>query len=171
MLSYGRSCRERVDFVRAAGRCPSLNGYVRSVETLTAPLWAVPAKRPHQSVGWRVRCQQVFLPGNSAETRGDAGCTSAPTWWATRRTIRSPSAADNRFPVSASPSVRRSILKRPSGLSMTSTTAGSSSQAAMAGPSAVRNIRAPRETASAVKESHHPRPRRSRPPNAVEFAG
>src|SRR5260370_376515 len=34
------------------------------------------------------------VSGSSAETRGEAGCTSAPTGWATRRTTRSPSAAE-----------------------------------------------------------------------------
>ena len=42
----------------------------------------------------------------------------------------------------------RSTQSRPSGLSMTSTTPGSSSQAAIAGPSAVRSMRAPRDTTS-----------------------
>ena len=40
--------------------------------------------------------------------------------------MRSPSAGDRRSPVSASPSDSRSIQSRPSGLSITSTIAGSS---------------------------------------------
>jgi hypothetical protein len=62
--------------------------------------------------------------------------------------IRSPSAGASHAPVSASPSVSRSIQMRPSGLSMTSITAESSSHAAIAGPNAVRNMRAPRVIAS-----------------------
>ena len=46
------------------------------------------------------------------------------------------------------PPASRSTQSRPSGLSMTSTTPASSSQTAMAGPSAVRSMRAPREIAS-----------------------
>ena len=77
-------------------------------------------------------------------TRGLPGWTSAPTWCATRRTIRSPSAADIRSPVSSRPPARRSIHSRPSGFSITSAMLASSSQAAIRGPSAVRSIRAPR---------------------------
>jgi hypothetical protein len=46
----------------------------------------------------------------------------------------------------------RSTQSRPSGLSITSTMMGSSSQAAIDGPSAVRNMRAPRDTTSDWKE-------------------
>jgi hypothetical protein len=42
----------------------------------------------------------------------------------------------------------RSIQSRPSGLSITSTIDGSSRKPAMAGPGAVRSMRAPREKAS-----------------------
>ncbi len=42
----------------------------------------------------------------------------------------------------------RSIHNRPSGLSITSTIEGSSRKVAIAGPSAVRSMRAPREKAS-----------------------
>ena len=62
-------------------------------------------------------------------------CTSMPTWYATRRTMRSP--------VSDRPSERRSIHSRPSGLTITSTTPRSSSRRAMPGPSALRSMRAP----------------------------
>jgi hypothetical protein len=82
---------------------------------------------------------------------GDAWVTGmdlGPTWCATRRMIRSPSAGASHSPVSASPSASRSIQILPSGLSMTLMTPGSSSHAAIAGPNAVRNMRAPRETAS-----------------------
>ncbi|MNV75748.1 hypothetical protein D3C71_1690620 [compost metagenome] len=58
--------------------------------------------------------------------------------------MRSPSAADSRSPVSDSPSESRSIQMRPSGFSITSTTVASSRKRPMAGPSAVRSIRAPR---------------------------
>ena len=51
-------------------------------------------------------------------------------------------------PVSASPSDSRSTQIRPSGFSITSTTAGSSRKRAIAAPSAVRNMRAPRAIAS-----------------------
>jgi len=51
-------------------------------------------------------------------------------------------------PVSASPSDSRSIQSRPSGLSITSTIDGSSRNRAMAGPRAVRSMRAPRVIAS-----------------------
>lgn len=44
----------------------------------------------------------------------DATRTSAPTWCATRRTMRSPSAARSVSPVSASPSLNWSIQRRPS---------------------------------------------------------
>ena len=87
------------------------------------------------------------VSGSSAESRGAPAWTSAPTWWATSRTIRSPSSGDSRSPVSARPEDSRSIQSRPSGLSMTSTTPASSSQPAMAGPSAVRSMRAPRAKA------------------------
>jgi hypothetical protein len=73
-------------------------------------------------------------------------------WCATRRTIRSPSAGDRVSPVSLSPPPSLSTQSRPSVLSITSTMAGFSSQAAMEGPSAVRNIRAPRDVASARKD-------------------
>ncbi|WP_407190083.1 hypothetical protein [Bradyrhizobium centrosematis] len=43
---------------------------------------------------------------------------------------------------------RLSIQSRPSGLSITSTIEGSSRNEAIAGPSAVRSMRAPREKAS-----------------------
>ncbi len=56
--------------------------------------------------------------------------------------MRSPSAGDRRSPVSDSPSDSRSIQMRPSGFSITSTTEASSRNRAMAGPSAVRSIRA-----------------------------
>ena len=62
--------------------------------------------------------------------------------------MRSPSAADSSSPVSLIPSPSRSSHRRPSGFSITSMTAGSSSQAAIDGPSAVRSIRAPRDFAS-----------------------
>ena len=101
------------------------------------------------------RRQQAFellpVPGSSAETRGDPGWTSAPTWCATRRMMRSPSSADRRSPVSSSPPASRSIQSRPSGLSMTSPTLASSSQPPIAGPNAVRSIRAPRAWASGRK--------------------
>ena len=61
--------------------------------------------------------------------------------------------ATERAPVSDSPADRRSIHSRPSGLSITSTTAGSSRNAAMSGPSAVRSMRAPRVTASALHDA------------------
>ncbi len=54
--------------------------------------------------------------------------------------------------LSARPSLSRSIHSLPSGLSITSTTAGSSRNVAMAGPSAVRNMRALREDTSDRKE-------------------
>ena len=66
--------------------------------------------------------------------------------------MRSPSAAERRSPVSANPVDNLSIQSRPSGFSITSTMAGSSRKAAIAGPSAVRSIRAPRETVSDWKE-------------------
>src|SRR6202023_437715 len=44
-------------------------------------------------------------------------------------------------------------VPHPSGLSMTSTMAGSSSQFAIAGPKAVRNMRAPRAVASLLRAS------------------
>jgi hypothetical protein len=66
--------------------------------------------------------------------------------------IRSPSADASQAPVSASPSVSRSIQILPSGLSMTSMTAGSSSHVAIADPSAVRSMRVPREIASGRRE-------------------
>jgi hypothetical protein len=49
--------------------------------------------------------------------------------------------------------VRRSIHRRPSGLSMISTMAGSSSQPVMAGPIAVRSMRTLREAASDLRET------------------
>ncbi len=64
--------------------------------------------------------------------------------------MRSPSEKERQLPASASPSVRRSIQSRPSGFSITSTTEGSSSHAAMPGPKAVRSIRAPRAVVSAL---------------------
>jgi hypothetical protein len=51
-------------------------------------------------------------------------------------------------PLSSRPPDNRSIQSRPSGLSITSTIEGSSRKEAMAGPRAVRSIRAPREKAS-----------------------
>lgn len=62
--------------------------------------------------------------------------------------MRSPSAAASVMPVSLMPSPSRSTHSRPSGFSITSITAASSSQAAIDGPSAVRSIRAPRVFAS-----------------------
>ena len=62
--------------------------------------------------------------------------------------MRSPSAADSVRPLSSSPPDSRSIQSRPSGLSITSTIDGSSRKVAIAGPSAVRSMRAPREKAS-----------------------
>jgi hypothetical protein len=59
-----------------------------------------------------------------------------------------PSAADSLSPVSASPSESRSTQMRPSGFSITSTTAGSSRNRAIDAPSAVRSIRAPRAIVS-----------------------
>jgi hypothetical protein len=90
--------------------------------------------------------------GSSAERRGRSAWTSAPTWCATRRMIRSPSAALRRWPVSSSTLASRSIQSRPSGFSITSTTSASSSQPAIPGPSAVRSMRAPRRRASEWKE-------------------
>jgi hypothetical protein len=62
--------------------------------------------------------------------------------------MRSPSAAEQLMPVSLMPSPSRSTHSRPSGFSITSMTAASSSQAAIDAPSAVRSIRAPRVFAS-----------------------
>jgi hypothetical protein len=68
-------------------------------------------------------------------------------------TMRSPSSADSRFPVSLRPRVRRSIHGRPSGLSMISTMVGSSSQPVIVGPIAVRSMRTLREAASDLRET------------------
>jgi hypothetical protein len=67
--------------------------------------------------------------------------------------MRSPSAGVSTAPVLNRPVDKRSIHSRPSGLSITSTTAGSSRNAAMSGPSAVRSMRAPRVTASALDDA------------------
>jgi hypothetical protein len=66
-----------------------------------------------------------------------------------------PLAVSRRQPLSGivRPSVSRSIHKRPSGLSMISTMAGSPSQFAIAGPNAVRSMRAPRAVASFLRAS------------------
>jgi hypothetical protein len=97
--------------------------------------------------------------GQLCRDRGAPAWTSAPTWWATSRTIRSPSAADSRSPVSASPLDSRSIQSLPSGFSITSTMPGSSRKAAIAGPSAVRSRRAARDRLGPKGMNGHPRPR------------
>ena len=75
---------------------------------------------------------------------------AAPQFDVVRLQLRSPSAADRRSPVLASPSDSRSTQIRPSGFSMTSTTDGSCSRVEMAGPSAVRSMRAPRSTVACL---------------------
>src|SRR5215472_8130983 len=57
------------------------------------------------------------------------------------------------LPGSLRPPAKRSIHSRPSGLSMISTMAGSSSQASIACPIAVRSIPMPREAASELGET------------------
>ena len=54
------------------------------------------------------------------------------------------------LPGVSEPSARRSIHSRPSGFSITSATAGSSSHAAVPGPKGVRSIRATRAVVSAL---------------------
>jgi hypothetical protein len=51
-------------------------------------------------------------------------------------------------PLSSRPPDSRSIHRRPSGFSITSTIEGSSRKVAIAGPSAARSMRAPREKIS-----------------------
>ncbi len=81
-------------------------------------------RRQRRACGWRrsaprrpaaaAPSNRSPVSGSSAETRGEPGCTSAPTWWATRRTIRSPSAADITRPLSSRPpDSGRSTAGRP----------------------------------------------------------
>ena len=101
-------------------------------------------RRRPRACGWRRRrattggsrpSKRSPVSGSSAETRGVPAWTSAPTWCGdragrcARRRRRDPGA-----PVSTSPAASRSTQSRPSGLSITSTTPGSSSQAAIGGP-------------------------------------
>jgi hypothetical protein len=57
------------------------------------------------------------VSGNSAETREPAAWTSAPTWWATNRTMRSPFGVSIVSPVSAKPPIcqRRTFIAAQSG--------------------------------------------------------
>ncbi|MCY1303111.1 hypothetical protein D9M70_528030 [compost metagenome] len=90
------------------------------------------------------------VSGSSALSSGLLRCTSWPTCAATRRMIRSPSPAAS-VPNLERPAERRSSQSTPSGLSITSTTSGSSRAAAISGPIAVRSmcVRRFREAAAA----------------------
>jgi hypothetical protein len=63
---------------------------------------------------FRPEARRSPVPGNSAQTRGEPAPTSAPTWRATRRTMRSPSRGNRVSPVSKCPVDSGSIHKRPS---------------------------------------------------------
>src|SRR6185295_17546747 len=90
------------------------------------------------------------VSGSSAETIGALSVTSRRTCAATRRMMRSVSAAPMCWPESARPDVARSIHRRPSGLTITSSTVGSARAAAMVGPKAVRSICRRRSWASSA---------------------
>ena len=69
--------------------------------------------------------------------------------------MRSPSAADSRSPVSARP-LRQPVDPEPAvGIEHHLDDVRIVEQPAMAGPSAVRSMRAPREIASVDDETHH----------------
>ena len=80
------------------------------------------------------------VSGSSAVKSGWPRCTSAPTWAATSRMMRSPSASGSSTPNGVRPDDSRSTHRVRSGLSMISTTSGSSSAVAISGPIAVRSI-------------------------------
>ena len=98
------------------------------------------AKAGPGAAGGKMPSKRSPVSGNSADSRGWPRCTSAPTWAATRRMMRSPSASGSSTPIGARPDESRSIHKVRSGFSITSTTSGSSSAAAINGPMAVRSI-------------------------------
>ncbi|ERU54776.1 hypothetical protein Q015_01410 [Pseudomonas aeruginosa BWHPSA002] len=98
------------------------------------------AKAGPGAAGGKMPSKRSPVSGNSADSSGWPRCTSAPTWAATRRMIRSPSASDSSTPIGARPLESRSTQRVRSGFSITSTTSGSSSAAAISGPIAVRSI-------------------------------
>ncbi len=98
------------------------------------------AKAGPGAAGGKMPSKRSPVSGNSADSSGWPRCTSAPTWAATSRMMRSPSASDSSTPIGARPEESRSTQRVRSGLSMTSTTSGSSSAAAISGPIAVRSI-------------------------------
>jgi hypothetical protein len=110
------------------------------------------AKAGPGAAGGKMPSKRSPVSGSSADRSGWPRWTSAPTWAATRRMMRSPSASDSSTPIGARPDESRSIHKVRSGLSMISTTSGSSSAAAISGPIAVRSIWMRRSRATAAKE-------------------
>ncbi len=84
------------------------------------------------------------VSGSSAETIGRAGVDLQPQMRGDQADDALGILAGKLEPSRDPPSARRSTQSAPSGLSMTSTTCGSSSAAAIAGPSALRSIVLPR---------------------------
>ena len=132
------------------------------------------AKAGPGAAGGRMPSKRSPVSGSSADSSGWPRCTSAPTWAATRRMIRSPSASGSSTPIGARPDDRRSTQRVRSGLSMISTTSGSSSAVAISGPIAVRSIWMRRSSDVALMDwetalmTHAPAHRRlpPRPPSA-----
>ena len=107
------------------------------------------AKAGPGAAGGKMPSKRSPVSGSSALSSGLPRCTSTPTCAATNRMMRSPSASESSAPSGARPDDSRSTHSVRSGLSMTSTTSGSSRAAAMTGPIAVRSmaIRRSSETA------------------------
>src|SRR5579883_627562 len=90
----------------------------------------------------------VTSSGSAAVNSGLRAWTSMPLALATRRTIRSPSAAEIMVPENRQVSPCRATQRLPSGLSRMSVTRSSRMNAVMTGPNAVRSMRACRSRSS-----------------------